>query len=157
MTRFANKSRNVPILTFWYAAILMLLLAGCSSGSTSLDTSTKGAKEGDLLVEVIALNHPPVRPILAGIDELLSGYGDRVSVQHFDFDTPEGQDFAKQYGLEAHTPLAIFINGQMEYDLGVRKVKFYSFPQGEGTGVVPDGSWSLDDLRQVLDQTVAKP
>ena len=157
MTRFANKSGNVPGLTLWFVAILMFLLAGCSSGSASVDTSAKGAKDGEVLVEVIALNHPPVRPIIAGIDELLSGYGDQVSVQHYDFDTPEGQDFAKQYGLEAHTPLAIFINGQMEYDLGGRKVKFYSFPQGEGTGVVPDGSWNLDDLREVLDQLVEIP
>lgn len=157
MTRFAKKSGNVPGLTLWFAAILILLLAGCSSGSAGGVSSTKGAKDGVVRVEVIALNHPPVRPILAGIDELLSGYGDRVSFQHFDFDTPEGQDFAKQYGLEPHTPLAIFIDGQMEYDLGGRNVKFYSFPQGEGTGVVPDGSWRLDDLRVVLDQLVEKP
>ena len=157
MIRLARKPGNVFGLILWVGLIPMLLLAGCSSRPTNAESSTKGIKSGEVLVEVIALNHPPVRPILNDVDQLLSGYGDRVLVQHYDFDTQEGQDFAKQHGLETHTPLAIFINGQMEYDLGVRKVKFYSFPQGEGTGVVPDGSWSLDDLRQVLDQTVAKP
>ena len=157
MARFNRKSGIFFVLLLDFVLIPMLLLASCSSGSSTGGSSAKGVKDGEVLVEVIALNHPPVRPILSDVDELLSSYGNRVQIQHYDFDTPEGQDFAKQHGLEAHTPLAIFINGQMEYELEGRKVKFYSFPQGQGTGMVPEVGWSLDDLRRALDQTVAKP
>ena len=51
-----------------------------------------------------------------------------------------------------HTPIAIFVNGEIEFDLGGRTVKFHSFPQGAGTGMVAEGVWTMADLRAVLDQ-----
>ena len=69
---------------------------------------------------------------------------------------PEGEAFAKAKELTGHTPLAIFVNGSMQFTLNGRTVKFYSFPQGQGTGMVPDGGWTIQDLQQVLDEAASK-
>jgi hypothetical protein len=58
--------------------------------------------------------------------------------------------------LTGHNPIAIFVNGSDTFDLNGRKGKFESFPQGEGTGMVPDGAWTIDDLRSVIDSKVKK-
>ena len=44
----------------------------------------------------------------------------------------------------------------MEVELDGRAVKFYSFPQGQGTDVVPDGVWTMADLQAVLDLATAE-
>jgi hypothetical protein len=139
---------------FWWP-VLALWLTACGAPYAPAPTSAT-AKPGAAIVEIAYLNHPPVRPVLAEVDKLLATYGDRVSVTHYDFDTPEGQTFAKAKGLIEHTPVAIFVNGSMEFKLSGRSVKFYSFPQGQGTGMVPEGAWSVADLQAVLDQATAK-
>ena len=132
-------------------------MAACGSAA-SLQTAPLVADvpEGSVLVEIAYLNHGPVRSILTEIDTLLVDYDGKVAVQRYDFGTLEGEAFAGERGLTDHTPIAIFVNGQMEFDLDGRTVEFYSFPQGQGTGVVPDGAWTLDDLQVILDQATAE-
>jgi hypothetical protein len=137
--------------------VLAVFLAAC--GTTSVATPAPravAARPGAVTVEVAYLNHPPLRPVLSEVDKLLANYGDRVSVTRYDFDTPEGEAFAKAKELTGHTPLAIFVNGSMQFTLNGRTVKFYSFPQGQGTGMVPDGGWTIQDLQQVLDEAAGK-
>ena len=135
--------------------VLALLLAACGTSAASAPKN-QAIKPGTVVVEVIYLNHPPVRPVLTEVDKLLANYGERVSVVRYDFDTPEGETFAKAKRLTEHTPLAIFVNGSMQFALNGRTVKFYSFPQGQGTGMVPDGGWTMQDLQQVLDEATSK-
>jgi len=135
--------------------VLVLLLAACGT-SAAPTAENQDVKPGMVMVDMIYLNHPPVRPVLTEVDKLLVNYGERVSVARYDFDTPEGADFAKAKGLTEHTPLAIFINGSMEFTVGGRAVKFYSFPQGQSTGMVPEGGWTIEDLQQALDEATRK-
>jgi hypothetical protein len=135
--------------------VLALLLAACGT-SAAPAPKNQAIKPGTVVVEVVYLNHPPVRPVLTEVDKLLTNYGERVSVVRYDFDTPEGEAFAKAKRLTEHTPLAIFVNGSMQFTLNGRMVKFYSFPQGQGTGMVPDGGWTMQDLQQVLDEATSK-
>lgn len=121
----------------------VLLLVGCGG---------QAAQPEVVMVEIAYLNHPPVRPILAEVDDLLASYGEQVNVARYDFGTPEGEAFAEDRKLTGHTPLAIFVNGSMDFTVEGRTVKFYSFPQGQGTGVVPDGAWTVAALKQVVDQ-----
>jgi hypothetical protein len=137
--------------TFLATLLLPLFLIGCGRGGDSIPARPT-VPPGVVVVEVVYLNHPPVRPVLAEVNNLLATYGERVSVARYDFDTPEGEAFAKERNLTEHTPLAIFINGSMEFTVNGRAIKFYSFPQGQGTGIVPDGAWTVEDLHQVLDQ-----
>ena len=44
----------------------------------------------------------------------------------------------------------------MEVKLNDRTVKFCSFPEGKGTFMVASGSWTVEDLRQSLDQAVSR-
>lgn len=135
--------------------LLALLLAGCGGNTTPAPVNS-AAEPGPVTVEIVYLNHPPVRNVLAEVDRLLATYGERVSVGRYDFDTAEGAAFAATRGITDHTPLAIFVNGSLDFTVEGRPVKFYSFPQGQGTGVVPDGAWSLADLERVLDEAAGK-
>jgi|SRR5579859_5055868 len=139
---------------YFLLAVLATVLAAC--GTTNAGAPAASAKPGVVTVEVAYLNHPPVRPVLSDIDKLLATYGDKVSVSRYDFDTPEGTAFAKAKGITEHTPIAIFVNGSMELTLNGRDVKFYSFPQGQGTGMVAGGAWTVQDLQQALDQATGK-
>ena len=44
----------------------------------------------------------------------------------------------------------------MEIKLADGAVKFYSFPQGAGTFMAASGSWTVDDLRQAIEQALAR-
>jgi len=154
------------MLRKWSRFVLLLLLAGsvlglaaCAAlpvGSSSAAPASTPLPPGTIAVDIIALNHPPLRPVLTEVDQLLAPYGAKVHVTHYDFDTPQGADFAKRKGLTGHIPLAIFVNGQDTFTLAGRKLNFVSFPQGEGTGMVADGQWTMADLDAVLKQATAQ-
>jgi len=105
-------------------------------------------------VELIYLNHGPVRNVITDIDNLLEGYGENIQVIHYTFGSPEGKSFAESRKLDGHIPMAVFIDGSMEFTVDNRSVEFISFPQGGGTGFVADGEWSIDDLKQVIDEVL---
>ena len=111
-----------------------------------------GQAQGPVRVEIISLDHAPIRPAVQEAMDVAAEYGDKMTVKSYKFDTPEGAAFAEEHGLTEHTPIAIFVNGEIEFEVNGRTVKFYSFPQGAGTGMVAEGVWTLDDLRAVLDQ-----
>ena len=126
---------------------VILTLTACGAGTPE---SVAPAPSETATVDIIYLNHPPVLPILQEIDAVLNPYGDKVKVTRYDFDTTEGAAFAKKMGITGHDPLAIFVNGSQSFDLDGRTVTFNSFPQGVGTGMVPDGAWTVADLATVL-------
>ncbi len=129
--------------------------SGRSEGSSS-SSSPAAAVAGTPKVEIAFLNHSPVLTALKDVDKLLASYGDKITVIRYDLETDEGAAFAKGKRLTGHVPLAIFINGAMEVKLNDRTVKFYSFPEGKGTFMVASGSWTVEDLRQILDQAVSR-
>ena len=122
--------------------LLALVLAACGTEQAV----------GPVQVEIISLDHAPIRPAVQEVLGLVAEYGDKVMVQSYNFDTPEGAAFAEEHDLTEHTPIAIFVNGETRFEVDGRTVKFYSFPQGEGTGMVAEGVWTMADLRTVLDQ-----
>jgi len=134
---------------------LALALVGCSGGSeSSSGPSPAGAAAGTPKVEIAFLNHSPVLMALTDVDTLLASYGDKVTVTRYDLETDQGAQFAKSRRLTGHVPIAIFVNGSMEIKLKDRTVKFFSFPQGKGTFMVASGSWTVEDLRQAIDQSL---
>ncbi|HEX9924183.1 MAG TPA: hypothetical protein VGD99_16120 [Anaerolineae bacterium] len=143
----------MPKYTLLIAFLVGFLLTGCGAEAAPAQ-ALPPAPPDVTTVELVYLNHGPVRSVLADIDKLLAGYGEQVYVARYDVGTPEGEAFVQAKGLTGHTPLAISINGSMEFTMGDRAVKFYSFPQGQGTFIAADGDWTLDDLRQVLDRLV---
>ena len=126
---------------------IVLTLTACGSGTPK---PVVPVPSETVTVDIVYLNHPPVLPILEEIDATLKSYGERVKVSRYDFDTTEGAAFAQKVGITGHDPLAIFVNGSQSFDLDGRTVTFNSFPQGGGTGMVPDGAWTVADLATVL-------
>jgi len=131
----------------------ILTLTACGSGTPE---PVVPVPSETVTVDIVYLNHPPVLPILEEIDATLKPYGERVTVNRYDFDTPEGAAFAKKMGIAGHDPLAIFVNGSQSFDLGGRTVTFNSFPQGGGTGMVAEGAWTVADLDTVLKSIVGQ-
>ncbi len=138
--------------------LLTMVLTACSTKGSAPSAQTNGPVAGDpaadaaVLVEIISLDHSPIRPAVQEVQDVAAEFGDKVTVQAYNFGTPDGDAFAEEHNLEGHTPIAIFVNQKMEYEVDGRSIKFYSFPQGGGTGMVAEGGWSMDDLRAVLEQ-----
>ena len=128
---------------FWalFVGGFVVLLSACG-----------GQADGPVPVEIISLDHSPIRSAVQEVEAVVAEFGDKVTVQSYNFDTPEGADFAEEHDLTEHTPIAVFVNGEMEFEVNGRSIKFYSFPQGEGTGMVAEGVWTMADLRMVLEQ-----
>jgi len=125
----------------------ILTLTACGSATS---TPVVPAQSDTVTVDIIYLNHPPVIAVLDQVDAVLQPYGDMIKIVRYDFDTTEGATFAEKMGITGHDPLAIFVNGSQSFNLDGRTVIFNSFPQGAGTGMVPDGAWTTDDLDAVL-------
>jgi len=133
--------------------LLTLALAACGAEQAAPSAqSSEPVADGVVLVEIISLDHSPIRPVVQDVQDVAAEFGDKVTVQATNFDTPEGDALAEERSLEEHTPIAIYVNGEIEFEVDGRSIKFYSFPQGEGTGVVAEGVWTMDDLRTVLEQ-----
>jgi hypothetical protein len=139
-------------------AILAFSIVACSGRSEGSATGSARATAASNApkVEIAFLNHPPVLGALTEVDKLLASYGDKLTVIRYDLETDQGAAFAKSKRLAGHVPLAIFVNGAMEVKLKERAVKFYSFPQGQGTLMAAGGTWTVEDLRQTLDQALTR-
>jgi hypothetical protein len=134
---------------------LGLAVVACSGRSeSSSGPAASGGATGTPKVEIAFLNHPPVLAALTDVDTLLVSYGDKITVTRYDLETDQGEQFVKSRRLTGHVPIAIYINGRMEVKLKDRSVKFFSFPQGKGTFMVASGSWTVEDLRQAIDQAL---
>ena len=62
----------------------------------------------------------------------------------------------KARGCTAMFRLQFLSMGLSDIKLKDRTVKFYSFPQGTGTFMVASGSWTVDDLKQAIDQALSR-
>ena len=133
-------------------------LAACALPGSSPAASGAGAPAAPnaVTVEILALNHPPLRPVLDQVNVLLTPYGNRLRVSRYDPDTAEGASFEQKKGLTGHVPLAIFVNGADTFTANGKKVTFESFPKGQGTGMVADGEWTMADLDAALKQATGQ-
>lgn len=91
--------------------------------------------------------------MLTDIDAVLADYG-TLTVTRYDLATADGQAFAERNAVE-HPFLTILIDGERTFDPAGRMISLNDFPRGRGTDEVPDGDWTLDDLRAILDQVIA--
>jgi hypothetical protein len=106
-------------------------------------------------VEVLYMNHGPLMSTVKQIKDVLSRYGDKLSVSWHDFDTSEGEQFMAKKGLKQHVPLVIWIDDNPSVKVGEKEIKFVGFPTGSGPASF-QGKWTMDDLRTALDQVTAK-
>jgi len=105
-------------------------------------------------LDVLYMNHPPMQPTVREIRDVLTKYGEKVSVSWYDADTKEAQTFAAAKGLHEHIPIAIWIDDAQKIKLGPRTVTFVGFPKGSGPGPF-QGDWTMQDLKTALDQAIS--
>jgi len=106
-------------------------------------------------VEVLYMNHGPLQDTLGRMRSVFTGFGDRISVAWYDFESKEGEAFMAEKGITGHAPLIIWINGNPVVKLGQKEIKFVGFPTGAGPAFFR-GEWTMDDLKTALEQVTAK-
>ena len=122
---------------------LTLIIFLVFSQETSATTTT---------VDILFMNHGPMRPTVAKIKTLLSEYGDKVQPGWHDVDMQSGKTFMKKNRINGHIPMLIQINGQSEFIIESRPVTLQGFPTGASPFKRVEGNWSLDDLKILLDK-----
>ncbi|MBI5580287.1 MAG: hypothetical protein HY895_14135 [Deltaproteobacteria bacterium] len=130
------------------ASVAMALLVLLSFPITSRSASP-------VTVEVLYMNHGPLRPTVEQIRQVLSGYGDKISSSWYDFESKEGEKFMAQKGLKQHIPLIIWVNGKSVVSVAGKEVQLIGFPSGSGPAAF-QGKWTMESLRKALDQLTDK-
>jgi hypothetical protein len=131
----------------------LLVLAAVSLFSGAGAARAYAAKSAK--VEVLYMNHGPLRDTLDRMRSVFSTYGDKISVAWYDFESKEAEDFKAQKGINQHVPLVIWIDGNEVVKLGSKQIKFVGFPTGAGP-MFFQGKWTIDDLKAALDQATGK-
>jgi hypothetical protein len=106
-------------------------------------------------LEILYMNHGPLRPTLNDIKTLCGKYGGKIQVTWYDFESPEGEKFMAQKGIHQHVPLIIWIDGKSTVKIKDRDVNFTGFPTGSGPAFF-QGKWTVNDLGAALDQATRK-
>ena len=101
-------------------------------------------------MDILFMNHGPMRPTIAKIRTLLTEYPHVQAAWH-DFDTDSGKRFMKQEKLQGHIPLLIMLNRQSSFNLDKRDILLKGFPTGASPFKQVEGNWSIDDLKRILD------
>ena len=111
--------------------------------------------ENPVKIDVLYMNHGPMQPTLRELRALFPEYGDKIMVSWYDLESDKGQRFQSKMGIDHHTPLVIWVDGQSELMNNGRKIKFQGFPTGSGPSFF-QGKWKLEDLTSVLDQATGR-
>jgi hypothetical protein len=109
----------------------------------------------EVKVEVLYMNHGPLRPSLQQIRDIFSKYENKIAVSWFDFETKAGEQFMAKKGIKQHIPLVIWMDGKNAILVNGKEIKFVGFPTGAGPAAF-QGKWTMDDLRVALDQITSQ-
>ena len=104
-------------------------------------------------IDVLYMNHGPLRSTLDNLRTLFSKYEGKITVVWYDFDSADGQKFMKTMGINDHVPLIIWINGKYTLNINGSKISFVGFPSGTGPAMF-QGGWNMDLLDKALEQAV---
>ena len=109
----------------------------------------------EVKVEVLYMNHGPLLDSLEQIKKVFSQYGSKITASWHDFETKEGEQFMAKKGITQHLPLVIWLDGKSAVPVNGREINFTGFPTGSGPAAF-QGKWTMDDLRQALNQITNK-
>ena len=118
----------------------------------SLSAGQATAVGNQVQLEILYMNHGPMRPTIGKIKKLVANYKGSIQVSWYDFDRPEGKAFMKKQKLTGHIPLLLILDGQSNFTIEGRQVLLQGFPTGASPFKQVEGNWSLDDLQVILDQ-----
>ena len=110
----------------------------------------------EVKIEVLYMNHGPLLESLQQIKKVFSQYGGKIAVSWYDFESKEGEQFMAKKGVTQHVPLVIWLDGKFTIPVNGKEIKFIGFPTGSGP-IFFQGKWTMEDLRQALNQITNKP
>ena len=103
-------------------------------------------------VEIVALDHWPIRRALEQTLEMLEKFGDKVNQQQIDADSKAGRARLKTSGMKRHIPVVIFVDGEFKHTLEGQEVIFENFPLASDSHMRLDGKWSAGDVKAVIEE-----
>jgi hypothetical protein len=139
-----------------FVAVLMVLLMGCATETSTAPTSKAGT--GTAVLDVVYLDHPPVRAAITKVDEVVARYQNYVSVRKLNAETEEGRTLVERTRTTTdtdHLSILLLLNGRSEARVDGRTVRFEGFPEGTGPVRSVEGAWTLDQLDKALAALVA--
>ena len=114
--------------------------------------TAQGIAADKIQLDILYMNHGPMRPTLAKIKTMLDNYGDTLQASWHEVDQSSGKTFMKKKKLVGHIPMLIMIDGKSEFSIDGRDVKLQGFPTGASPFKRVEGNWSLEDLQSLLDE-----
>jgi hypothetical protein len=136
-----------------FVAVLMVLLVGCATETSTAPTSEVGT--GTAVLDVVYLDHPPVRAAITKVDEVVARYQNYVSVRKLNAETEEGRTLVEHTRTTDQVSILLLLNGRSEAKVDGRTVRFEGFPEGTGPVRSVEGAWTLDQLDKALAALVA--
>ncbi|HBZ56615.1 MAG TPA: hypothetical protein DEO88_14520 [Syntrophobacteraceae bacterium] len=123
--------------------------------SSIIGSANTGFSASPVKMEVLFMNHGPLRPTIEQIRQVVAGYGEKVAASWYDFESREGEAFMASKGIRQHIPLMLWLDGKTVVPVDGKDVQFAGFPSGSGP--MPfQGKWTMDDLRKALDALTGK-
>ena len=119
--------------------IVMLVL------SFSLLVPMAATAGGPIAVDILYMNHGPLKPTIDNLKGLFSRYGEQITPRWHDFESQEGEKFMKAKGIHQHVPLMIWVNGNNTVQVEGTPCSFSGFPSGSGPEFF-QGKWTLEYL-----------
>jgi hypothetical protein len=135
-----NLKTGVLVLSCTFSLCLLTMLGQVPARSAATVT-----------VEILYMNHGPLRATIRELHELLDHYEGKVSTSWFDVEQDEGKAFEHEKGIQGHVPLLLLINGQKDFVVDGKTITFQGFPSGSGPFKEVEGNWSIADLQRRLD------
>jgi len=136
-----NNSKTIGVALILFSCIFLSM----PSQSSAADT---------VQLDILYMNHGPMRPTISKIKDLLGNYGDTVQASWYDVELASGKSFMKQQKITGHIPMLIMIDGQTNFSIDDRDVILQGFPTGASPFKQVEGNWSVDDLQLLLDKKV---
>ncbi|MBI5439705.1 MAG: hypothetical protein HY900_00665 [Deltaproteobacteria bacterium] len=106
-------------------------------------------------IDVLYMNHGPLRPVLEDMVRLFANYGAKIQVAWHDFESDEGERFKATRKIREHVPLRIWIDGRDSVEVRGARIEFNGFPSGSGPQGF-QGRWRLANLQEALDERVRR-
>ncbi|HBD06980.1 MAG TPA: hypothetical protein DCZ69_01855, partial [Syntrophobacteraceae bacterium] len=75
--------------------------------SSIIGSANTGFSASPVKMEVLFMNHGPLRPTIEQIRQVVAGYGEKVAASWYDFESREGEAFMASKGIRQHIPLML--------------------------------------------------
>jgi len=126
-------------------------LGAMATAGLALALASGSALAAPPSVEILAMQHPPVKAALAPLRSWLATQSGKLKVTELDIESPQGEKRLGAVGLSGHIPIVILIDGKYRQQRkDGSKVEFVNFPSIKEAPPGVRGEWTTADVQAVL-------